>query len=135
MYITRRHPNGGVRDEFSSEGYPFRKELGKGQNHCGQAGHLAYSASDGATVDIMPLLARDFADDGIRVMMIASGILDASMVACFADHVPNFLIAPMPNPRRVGVPGEYGALVRHVIENRHLNNEGILLNDALLMHA
>uniref|UniRef100_A0A0M3HXQ0 3-hydroxyacyl-CoA dehydrogenase type-2 n=1 Tax=Ascaris lumbricoides TaxID=6252 RepID=A0A0M3HXQ0_ASCLU len=112
----------------------------------GQAGQSAYSASKGAIVGMTLPLARDFADDGIRVVTIAPGIFDTPMMASFPDklvvfknmirlEVRNFLIGLVPNPKRFGVPEEYGALVRHIIENRYLNGEVIRLDGALRMPA
>ncbi|KHN88089.1 3-hydroxyacyl-CoA dehydrogenase type-2 [Toxocara canis] len=101
----------------------------------GQSGQCAYSASKGAICGMTLPLARDFADDGIRVMTIAPGIFDTPMMAAFPDKVRNFLIALVPNPKRFGIPDEYGALVRHIIENRYLNGEVIRFDGALRMPA
>uniref|UniRef100_A0A914ZQS3 3-hydroxyacyl-CoA dehydrogenase type-2 n=2 Tax=Parascaris univalens TaxID=6257 RepID=A0A914ZQS3_PARUN len=101
----------------------------------GQAGQSAYSASKGAIVGMTLPLARDFADDGIRVVTIAPGIFETPMMASFPDKVRNFLTGLVPNPKRFGIPEEYGALVRHIIENRYLNGEVIRLDGALRMPA
>jgi len=43
------------------------------------------------------------------------------------------LAANVPNPARLGKPDEYGALVRHIVENDYLNGEVIRLDGALRM--
>ncbi|VDM46635.1 unnamed protein product [Toxocara canis] len=98
----------------------------------GQAGQSSYSASKGAIASMTLPLARDFADDGIRVMAIAPGIFDTPIMGSFP---PKFLSGLVPHPRRFGMPEEFGALVRHIIENRYLNGEVIRLDGALRMPA
>ncbi|KHN88056.1 3-hydroxyacyl-CoA dehydrogenase type-2 [Toxocara canis] len=131
----------------------------------GQAGQSSYSASKGAIASMTLPLARDFADDGIRVMAIAPGIFDTPIMGSFppkqcyehsgmgvekrerktvdkrrgvdmkGEQVHEFLSGLVPHPRRFGMPEEFGALVRHIIENRYLNGEVIRLDGALRMPA
>ncbi|MCP9266312.1 3-hydroxy-2-methylbutyryl-CoA dehydrogenase [Dirofilaria immitis] len=75
----------------------------------GQVGQSAYAASKGAIVSATLAFARDYAEDGIRFMTIAPGLL-----------------IPL---NELGSPEEFGALVRHIIENRYLNGEVIRLDD------
>ena len=39
----------------------------------------------------------------------------------------------MPHPARLGLPEEYAALVRHIVENPYLNGEVIRLDAAVRM--
>lgn len=99
----------------------------------GQIGQSAYSASKGAIASMTLPLARDFADDGIRVMTIAPGLFDTPLLSSLPEKVHKFLCQLVPNPSRLGKPEEYGALVQHIIENRYLNGETIRLDGALRM--
>ncbi|EPB74025.1 protein, SNF2 family [Ancylostoma ceylanicum] len=89
----------------------------------GQTGQSAYSASKGAIVGMTLPLARDFADDGIRFMTIAPGLFNTPLLAALPEKVKTFLSQLIPNPSRMGMPEEYGALVQHIIQNRYLNGE------------
>uniref|UniRef100_A0A1I8AHU5 3-hydroxyacyl-CoA dehydrogenase type-2 n=1 Tax=Steinernema glaseri TaxID=37863 RepID=A0A1I8AHU5_9BILA len=99
----------------------------------GQSGQSAYSASKGAIAAMTLPLARDFADDGIRVMAIAPGLFDTPLLSSLPEKVKTFLSQLVPNPSRMGNPEEYGALVQHILENRYLNGEVIRLDGALRM--
>ncbi|CAI4231964.1 unnamed protein product [Auanema sp. JU1783] len=99
----------------------------------GQTGQSAYSASKGAIVGMTLPLARDFADDGIRVMAIAPGLFNTPLLSALPEKVTKFLAQLVPNPSRLGNPLEYGALAKHIIENRYLNGEVIRLDGAIRM--
>uniref|UniRef100_A0AC34Q272 3-hydroxyacyl-CoA dehydrogenase type-2 n=1 Tax=Panagrolaimus sp. JU765 TaxID=591449 RepID=A0AC34Q272_9BILA len=99
----------------------------------GQVGQSAYSASKGAIVALTLPLAREFAEDGIRVMTIAPGLFDTPMLASLPDKVRTFLAQLVPNPGRLGNVHEYGALAEHIIQNRYLNGEVIRLDGSLRM--
>ena len=43
------------------------------------------------------------------------------------------LASDIPHPNRLGRPDEFGALVRHIVENPMLNGEVIRLDGALRM--
>uniref|UniRef100_A0A914YZH4 3-hydroxyacyl-CoA dehydrogenase type-2 n=1 Tax=Panagrolaimus superbus TaxID=310955 RepID=A0A914YZH4_9BILA len=51
----------------------------------GQVGQTAYSASKGAIAAITLPLARDLADDGIRVLTIAPGLFDTPLLSSLPD--------------------------------------------------
>ncbi len=99
----------------------------------GQIGQLAYAASKGGVVGMTLPMARDLMRDGIRVMTIAPGIFKTPMVAGLPQEVQDSLGAQVPFPSRLGDPGEYAALARHIIENPMLNGEVIRLDGAIRM--
>jgi NAD(P)-dependent dehydrogenase (short-subunit alcohol dehydrogenase family) len=101
----------------------------------GQIGQAAYAASKGAIVSLTLPAARELARFGIRVMTIAPGIFETPMMAGMTQEVRDSLAAGVPFPPRLGKPGEYAALVRHIIENSMLNGEVIRLDGALRMAA
>jgi hypothetical protein len=53
--------------------------------------------------------------------------LPAKAIASLGEQVPF--------PRRLGQPGEYAALVQHIIENNMLNGSTIRLDGAIRMAA
>lgn len=101
----------------------------------GQIGQAAYAASKGGVVSMTLPIARELARHGIRVMTIAPGIFETPMMAGMTQDVRDSLARDVPFPPRLGLPEEYAALVRHIIENPMLNGEVIRLDGALRMAA
>ena len=99
----------------------------------GQIGQAAYSASKGGVVGMTLPIARELARYGIRVMSIAPGIFETPMMAGLPEKARISLGEQVPFPSRLGSPSEYGALVKHIIENQMLNGEVIRLDGAIRM--
>lgn len=99
----------------------------------GQMGQIAYAASKGAIAAMTLPAARDLARDGIRVMAIAPGIFDTPMLASLPEDLRGALEATVPFPSKLADPADYGAMVRHIFENKTLNGEVIRLDGALRM--
>jgi NAD(P)-dependent dehydrogenase (short-subunit alcohol dehydrogenase family) len=99
----------------------------------GQIGQTAYAASKGGVVALTLPAARELARHGIRVVAIAPGIFATPMMAAMPQEVQDSLGAKVPFPPRLGDPGEFAALVRHIVENPMLNGEVIRLDGALRM--
>jgi NAD(P)-dependent dehydrogenase (short-subunit alcohol dehydrogenase family) len=99
----------------------------------GQIGQLAYSASKGGIVGMTLPAARDLAAVGIRVVTIAPGTFDTPLMGGASEEIKAGLGAAVPFPKRMGDPAEFGALARHIVENRYLNGETIRLDGAIRM--
>ncbi len=99
----------------------------------GQIGQAAYAASKGGIVALTLPAAREFASLGIRVVTIAPGIFDTPLLAALPEPARVSLGQQVPFPSRLGRPAEYGALVKHIVENVMLNGEVIRLDGALRM--
>jgi NAD(P)-dependent dehydrogenase (short-subunit alcohol dehydrogenase family) len=99
----------------------------------GQIGQAAYAASKGGVAALTLPAARELARHGIRVMTIAPGIFGTPMMAGLPQDVQDTLGASVPFPSRLGLPTEFAALVRHILENPMLNGEVIRLDGALRM--
>jgi NAD(P)-dependent dehydrogenase (short-subunit alcohol dehydrogenase family) len=99
----------------------------------GQIGQTAYAASKGGVVCMTLPLAREFAQQLIRIVSIAPGIFDTPMLAELAEDVRASLGRQVPHPSRLGDPAEFGALVQHIVENPMLNGEVIRLDGAIRM--
>ena len=99
----------------------------------GQIGQAAYSASKGGIVGMTLPVARDLASKQIRVVTIAPGTFDTPMLAGLPDEARAKLAEAIPHPHRLGRPEEFGALVKHIVENPALNGETVRLDGALRM--
>jgi NAD(P)-dependent dehydrogenase (short-subunit alcohol dehydrogenase family) len=99
----------------------------------GQIGQVAYAASKGAVVAMTLPMARELAAFGIRVMTIAPGIFRTPMLDAIPEPARSALTRQVPFPARAGEPGEFAALVAHLVENGMLNGTVIRLDGALRM--
>ena len=97
----------------------------------GQIGQAAYAASKGGVVGMTLPIARDLARNGIRNMTIAPGIFGTPMMFGMPQEVQDSLAASVPFPSRLGTPGDYAKLVKHIFENDMLNGEVIRLDGAI----
>lgn len=101
----------------------------------GQVGQAAYSASKAGVIGLAMPIARDLAGSGIRINTIAPGLFETPMLAGMPDKVRASLAELTLEPRRLGEPAEFAALVRHIVENRYLNAECIRLDAATRLSA
>jgi NAD(P)-dependent dehydrogenase (short-subunit alcohol dehydrogenase family) len=99
----------------------------------GQIGQVAYAASKGGIVAMTLPMARELASSGIRVMTIAPGLFATPMLKALPQEAQDSLGRQTPFPPRLGEPGEFAALVGHIIENPMLNGETIRLDGAIRM--
>jgi len=99
----------------------------------GQIGQAAYSASKGGIVGMTLPIARDLAEQGIRVMTIAPGIFETPLLGTLPEPVRASLARQVPFPSRLGQPDEYAALACHIVTNVMLNGETIRLDGAIRM--
>ncbi|WP_405136565.1 SDR family NAD(P)-dependent oxidoreductase [Nocardia sp. NBC_01388] len=96
----------------------------------GQIGQIAYAAAKAGVVGMTLVAARDLGSLGIRVVSVAPGTMLTPMMETVGEEALARFAANIPNPRRLGKPEEYGALVRHILENPYLNGETIRLDGA-----
>ena len=99
----------------------------------GQTGQIAYSASKGGIIGMTVPAARDLAAIGVRVLTICPGIIDTPIYgfSAGAEEFKAKLAAPVVFPKRMGRPGEFGHLVRTLIENDYMNAEVLRLDGGL----
>lgn len=96
----------------------------------GPGGQVAYAASKGGVISLTLPAARDLASHRIRVMTIAPGMYDTSMVAMLDDDGKARLGGQVPFPNRLGRPAEFAELVDSIIRNPMLNGEVIRIDGA-----
>lgn len=87
----------------------------------GQRGGAAYAASKAGVIGMMLSTARDLAEFGVRVVSVAPGLFATGMTADVPDKFVNGLSQVILNPKRMGNPDEFAALVAHIVENSYLN--------------
>lgn len=87
----------------------------------GLKGQVAYSASKAAVAGMTLPIARDLAEHAIRCMAIAPGVFQTPLT----DSVPKRGIETMKRcflaPARAGLPAEFAAMVKSIIENPYVN--------------
>jgi NAD(P)-dependent dehydrogenase (short-subunit alcohol dehydrogenase family) len=96
----------------------------------GQIGQSAYAAAKAGVVGLTLVAARDLGSLGIRVVTIAPGTMRTPIMESVGQEALAKFAANIPNPRRLGEPAEYAALVQHALENSYLNGETIRLDGA-----
>lgn len=101
----------------------------------GQVGQAAYAASKGGVASMTLPIARELARIGIRVVAIAPGVFNTSMIANAPDSVRDSLQSQTVFPTRLGEPAEYAAFAQHIIENPMLNGSVLRLDGAMRMQA
>ena len=98
----------------------------------GQIGQAAYAASKGGIVALTITAARDLADQAIRVMTIAPGVMETPMMAGLPGEThPLGGARAAPGPARP--PRGVRPVGRPLIANPLLNGEVIRLDGALRM--
>ena len=102
----------------------------------GQVGQAAYSASKAAVMGLTLPVARDLAEHGIRVVSIAPGLFDTSMVAGMPEKVARSIIDRMVLfPSRMGRADEFAHLVTTIVENAYFNATTISLDAGARMSS
>lgn len=94
----------------------------------GQRGQAAYAASKAGLIGLTLPTARDLADLGVRVVTVAPGLFETGMVAGLPDQARVGLTGMILNPKRLGDPVEFAALVAHIAENRYINATTVSLD-------
>jgi NAD(P)-dependent dehydrogenase (short-subunit alcohol dehydrogenase family) len=95
----------------------------------GQVGQAAYSASKAAVIGLTLPVARDLAGHGIRVVSIAPGLFDTSMVAGMPEKVAKSIVERMILfPSRMGRAEEFAHLACTIVENAYFNATTISLD-------
>jgi len=99
----------------------------------GQIGQAAYAASKAGVAGMTLPIARDLANEGIRVNTIKPGFFDTPMMHAGPSHVRQALLSSVPFPNRVGDPDEYAHLVEFLLTNAYMNGECVRVDAAARM--
>lgn len=99
----------------------------------GQKGQPAYAASKGGIVSVTLPMARDLAQQGIRVMAIAPGLFLTPMMETLPEAAQQALADQPLFPKRLGHPEEFGKMVNFILETPYLNGSVIRLDGGIRM--
>ena len=73
-------------------------------------------------------IARDLAQELIRINTILPGIFDTPLLQGAPEKVKQALGAQVPNPSRLGSPEEYASLALEMCRNAYFNGEYIFVD-------
>jgi NAD(P)-dependent dehydrogenase (short-subunit alcohol dehydrogenase family) len=102
----------------------------------GQVGQVAYSAAKAGIKGMTLTIARDLANEGIRINTILPGIMATPPMLMVKERAPEIfdgLSKSVPFPRRLGHPHEYADLVMTMLRNSYFNGETVRLDGAIRM--
>jgi NAD(P)-dependent dehydrogenase (short-subunit alcohol dehydrogenase family) len=102
----------------------------------GQVGQVAYSAAKAAIKGMTLTIARDLANEGIRINTILPGIMSTPPMLGVKTRAPaifDSLASSVPFPRRLGHPSEYADLALTMLRNGYFNGETVRLDGAIRM--
>lgn len=99
----------------------------------GQKGQLAYAASKGAVHAMSLPMARDLARVGIRVNVIAPGIMDTPMMQMAPQKIRDNLMTSVVAPKRFGDMGEFAHMCCALIDNKYMNGQTVRLDAGIRM--
>ena len=99
----------------------------------GQIGQAAYAASKGGVAAMTGPIARELAEQGIRVVAISPGVFGTEMIDALPEKLSSSLKSQTVFPPRFGKPDEFAALAQHIVENPMLNATVIRLDGGMRM--
>ncbi|MEM8563202.1 MAG: SDR family NAD(P)-dependent oxidoreductase [Pseudomonadota bacterium] len=99
----------------------------------GQKGQAAYSASKAGIVGMTLPIARDLAELGIRINVIAPGVMGTPAMLAVPEALRQGLESMVQFPKRLGQPEEFGLLATQIVENGYLNGETVRLDGGIRM--
>ena len=99
----------------------------------GQIGQAAYSASKGGVVGMTLPIARDLAQEGIRVNTILPGLFNTPLMQAGGPEFVQKLGAQVLFPSRLGDPSEYAGLALEMVRNPYFNGEDVRLDGGIRM--
>ena len=99
----------------------------------GQKGQAAYSASKAGIVGMTLPIARDLAELGVRINVIAPGLMGTPAMMAMPEDFRQGLERLVQYPKRLGQPEEFALLATQIVENPYLNGETIRLDGAIRM--
>ncbi len=87
----------------------------------GQCGQVAYAASKAGVIGMTLPAARDLAQYNIRCVAIAPGLFKTEILDGIPEKGIEALSKGLMYPDRMGMPEEFAAFAKHLIENSYLN--------------
>lgn len=97
----------------------------------GQIGQIAYGSAKAGIIGMTVIAARDLAAVGIRVNSVAPGTILTRAWDGAPPAMRQTFEEKVPFPKRFGKPGEFAALVEHLVVNDYLNGHVARLDGAI----
>ena len=94
-------------------------------------GQSAYGASKAGVAYMTPTLARELARYGIRVLAVAPGAFDTSMLASVPDNIRHEVLSDNAFPKRAGRPEEFAHMIMALIGNEMMNGSVVRIDGGL----
>jgi 3-oxoacyl-[acyl-carrier protein] reductase len=99
----------------------------------GIPGHIAYGTAKGAILQFTRCLARDVADDNIRVNCISPGIIRTRFHENMAPETKSHNLAVRVPLHSEGTPAQVAEAVRTLIANDYITGESLVVDGGLTM--
>lgn len=101
----------------------------------GQVGQVAYSAGKAAIVGMTLPIARDLAEEGIRINTILPGIMETPPMLAVRQDIRDGLAKSVPFPSRLGRADEFASMALELVTNSYCNAAVIRLDGGIRMSA
>ena len=98
----------------------------------GNAGQANYAAAKAGLVGFTKTVAREGAMRGIRVNVIAPGMVDSAMTQALSDKVKDQILTEIPL-HRLGQPDEIAQTARFLVENDYVTGQTIVVDGGMTM--
>ena len=99
----------------------------------GQIGQTGYGSSKTGGNGLVPPMARDLMNLGIRVNAVIPDIFATPPMLTVPEPVLASLATPAPFPKRLGKPEEFGSLVVELTRNTYFNGQVLRLDGTIRM--
>jgi NAD(P)-dependent dehydrogenase (short-subunit alcohol dehydrogenase family) len=101
----------------------------------GVGGAIAYGTAKGAILHFTRMLARDVADDNIRVNCVAPGVIRTRFHASMTPEARAHNLAVRIPLHREGTPEDVAQAVRLLVENEFITGEVLVVDGGLAMQV
>lgn len=94
----------------------------------GATGSASYATAKAGIAGMTLPLSREFSRYGIRVVAIAPGVFETPMAGELDQDILARMMKRVPFPKRMGVPRDFGLLVKSICEISMFNGETVRLD-------
>lgn len=98
----------------------------------GNIGQANYAASKAGLIGFTKSVAREVANRGIRVNVVAPGFIESDMTDAIPDKMKDAMVAQIPM-KRIGKPEEVAELVAYLAGQEYLTGQTIAIDGGMTM--
>lgn len=95
--------------------------------------NIAYQAAKGALPQLTRALAREFADDNIRINCVAPGVVRTRFHATMSEHQKKLNLEHRIPLHREGTPAQVASMIVELVENDYITGETMTIDGGLTM--